>query len=151
MKSSTTYNTPFDNFTTDTLSKVLEASEGVTPVYVYSENYLRGQARALKEIFQAEEREARGLPECTIRYAMKAWSNVNVLRLFASEGLHFDCSSVYEVMRVIKAGVDPSQIELASQELTKAQLDQLRKLPGSDKVLFIASSKQQLDTLRSDA
>jgi diaminopimelate decarboxylase len=45
---------------------------------------------------------------------MKAWSNVNVLRLFASEGLHFDCSSVYEVMRVIKAGIDPSRIELAS-------------------------------------
>ena len=114
MKSTTTYNTPFDNFTADMLSKVLEASEGITPVYVYSEKYLRGQAQALKQIFQSEERESRGLPLCTIRYAMKAWSNVNVLRLFASEGLHFDCSSVYEVMRVIKAGVDPSRIELAS-------------------------------------
>ena len=43
MKSSSiTHTTPFDDFTTDTLSKVLEASEGVTPVYVYSESYLRG-------------------------------------------------------------------------------------------------------------
>ena len=48
MKSTTTYNTPFDNFTADMLSKVLEASEGITPVYVYSEKYLRGQAQALK-------------------------------------------------------------------------------------------------------
>ena len=93
---------------------MLEAAGNVTPVYVYSEAYLRGQARVLKAIFQPADLEARGLPPCTIRYAMKAWSNVNVLRLFASEGLHFDCSSVYEVMRVIKAGVDPSRIELAS-------------------------------------
>jgi diaminopimelate decarboxylase len=57
---------------------------------------------------------------------MKAWSNENVLRLFAREGLHFDCSSVYEVMRVIRAGVDPERIELASQELTKTQLEALR-------------------------
>ena len=71
---------------------------------------------------------------------MKAWSNVNVLRLFASEGLHFDCSSVYEVMRVIKSRVDPSLIELASQELTRPQLDKLRQVPGSEKVHFIASS-----------
>jgi diaminopimelate decarboxylase len=101
------------------LAKVLEAAENVTPVYAYSEAYLRGQARILKTIFQAPDAESRGLPPCTIRYAMKAWSNVNVLRLFASEGLNFDCSSVYEVMRVIRAGVDPSRIELASQELTK--------------------------------
>ena len=133
--------TPFDVFNADTLKNVLEASEGVTPVYVYSEGYLRGQAQALKKIFQSEEREARGLPECNIRYAMKAWSNVNVLRLFASEGLHFDCSSIYEVIRVMKAGIDPSRIELVSQELTKPQLDLLKKLPGAEKVLFIASSK----------
>jgi diaminopimelate decarboxylase len=81
---------------------------------VYSEAYLRSQARILKEIFQAEDHEAHGLPKCNIRYAIKALSNINVLRLFANEGLHFDCSSVYEVMRVIKAGIDPSRIELAS-------------------------------------
>jgi diaminopimelate decarboxylase len=72
---------------------------------------------------------------------MKAWSNENVLRLFAREGLHFDCSSVYEVMRVIKAGVEPERIELVSQELTRKQLEELRKVPGSEKVKFVASSR----------
>lgn len=43
--------TPFDTFNSDTLSKVLEAVDQVTPVYVYSEAYLRSQARILKEIF----------------------------------------------------------------------------------------------------
>jgi hypothetical protein len=54
------------------------------------------------------------------------------------------------VIRVIKAGIDPSRIELCSQELTKAQLEQLKRISGSEKVLFVASSKQQLEVLRSD-
>ena len=33
--------TPFDDFNKTTLTKVLEAAENVTPVYVYSEDYLR--------------------------------------------------------------------------------------------------------------
>lgn len=53
-------------------------------------------------------------------------------------------------MRVIKAGIDPGCIELASQELTKGQLDMLKDIPGSEKVKFVASSAQQLDTLLAD-
>ena len=49
---------------------------------------------------------------------MKALSNVNILKVFEREGIHFDCSSVYEVRRVIKAGIDPSRIELVAQEIT---------------------------------
>ncbi len=45
---------------------------------------------------------------------MKALSNVNILKIFEREGLHFDCSSIYEVMRVIQAGVDPTRIELVA-------------------------------------
>lgn len=45
---------------------------------------------------------------------MKAQSNANILKIFAREGIHFDCSSVYEVMRVMRAGIDPGFIELAS-------------------------------------
>lgn len=58
--------------------------------------------------------------QVNIRYAMKALSNASILKIFDREGIQFDCSSVYEVMRVIKCGVDPSKIELVSQELTKA-------------------------------
>lgn len=45
---------------------------------------------------------------------MKALSNVNILKIMDREGIHFDCSSAYEVLRVIKAGVDTSKIELCS-------------------------------------
>jgi len=45
---------------------------------------------------------------------MKANSNKSVLKLFENNGLHFDCSTVYEVERVIQAGVDSSKIELVT-------------------------------------
>ena len=117
----------------------------MTPVYVYSEAYLHQQINILKDSFHSNAEVLN-----TILYAMKAWSNRSVLKLFSNEGLHFDCSSIYEVMRVIQAGVDPSRIELVSQELTKRQLDLLKKVPGSDKVHFIASSMRQLETLLAD-
>jgi diaminopimelate decarboxylase len=106
--------TPYDTFTKDTLHKVLSVVDNVTPVYVYDEGYLVHQITTLKEAFQSRDAPV----PCNIRYAMKALSNVNILKVFEREGLHFDCSSVYEVRRVIKAGVDPSKIELVAQEIT---------------------------------
>ena len=92
----------------------MAAVNNFTPVYVYSEDYLVHQITTLKQAFQSEEAPV----PCNIRFAMKALSNVNILKIFEREGLHFDCSSVFEVLRVIKAGVDPSRIELVAQEIT---------------------------------
>jgi diaminopimelate decarboxylase len=89
---------------------VLSTVDHVTPVYVYDESYLVHQITTLKEAFQSKEAPV----HCNIRFAMKALSNVNILKVFEREGIHFDCSSVYEVRRVIKAGVDPSRIELCA-------------------------------------
>lgn len=85
-----------------------------------------------------------------IRYACKALSNVSILRIFDREGIHFDCSSVYEVLRVVRAGIDPGKIELVSQELTKPQLDMLRGVEGIERMQFVASSSHQLDLLLAD-
>lgn len=118
----------------------------MTPTFVYFEDYILNQINLVKEGFTADSSSV----SCTIRYAMKALSNANILRLFSREGIHFDCSSVYEVMRVIQAGIDPSSIELVSQELTKAQLDLIRGVPGIEKITFVASSQHQLDILLAD-
>ena len=45
---------------------------------------------------------------------MKANPNSTILRIFDKLGLHFDCSSVYEVQRVLAAGIDGSKIELVT-------------------------------------
>lgn len=78
---------------------------------------------------------------------MKALSNANILRLIDQQGVHFHCCSTYEVMRVIAAGIDPSKIELVTQDLAREQLDMLQQVPGSEKVLVCASSQHQLDLL----
>jgi len=103
--------TPFEKLTHAQLLKIVSAlPDAITPAYVYFEDYLLSQINTLKQAF----RPADSAIECNIRYAMKAQSNANILKIFAREGIHFDCSSVYEVMRVMRAGIDPGCIELAS-------------------------------------
>lgn len=68
-----------------------------TPCYVYDEAALEEQAK-----------KALSFPNAfgiTVRYAMKAASNKEILRLFSSLGLHIDASSAYEVKRAILAGI----------------------------------------------
>ena len=66
-----------------------------TPVYVYSETELRERAR-----------EFLNFPSSfghTVRYAMKANPQRNILKIFDEEGLFFDASSDYEVLRIFAA------------------------------------------------
>jgi len=139
------HSTPFEALTREQVDRVVAAVDGITPVYVYSEDYIVKQIQALKASFQAGRED-----QITIRYAVKALSNVSILKIFDREGIHFDCSSVYEVLRVIKAGIDPVKIEMVSQELTKAQLDLLRPMKGIERMQFVASSPHQLDLLLAD-
>jgi len=52
-----------------------------------------------------------------IKYAMKANSNKNIVKLFANKGIGIDASSRYEVYRAIDAGVKAENISISSQEL----------------------------------
>merc|ERR1719487_1966496 len=47
---------------------------------------------------------------------MKACPNAEILKLFLKEGLHFDASSGFEVLRAVHAGIPPHKICLSSQE-----------------------------------
>ena len=102
------------------------------PVYVYDENTLRSQAKKVLS-FPAPY----GL---TARYAMKAWSNAYVLRLFDSLGLHIDASSAYEAERALKAGIAPGKIQLTAQEWAP-HFEDLKKRG----ILFVACSLHQLE------
>ncbi|PIQ95325.1 MAG: diaminopimelate decarboxylase [Nitrospinae bacterium CG11_big_fil_rev_8_21_14_0_20_56_8] len=78
---------------------VREIARGAgTPVYVYSLDALR---RSIEEI--------KRLAPVT-RYAMKACSNVAVLKEMLNSGIRIDAVSVYEVRRAIKAGFRPADI-----------------------------------------
>jgi diaminopimelate decarboxylase len=73
-----------------------------TPLYVYSARTLRRHFRVFSEAFAGTDH--------LVCYAIKALSNLSILRLFASMGSGFDIVSVGELMRCLKAGADPGKI-----------------------------------------
>jgi diaminopimelate decarboxylase len=73
-----------------------------TPFYVYSARTLRRHFRVFDEAFAGTDH--------LICYAMKALSNLSILKLFASMGAGFDIVSVGELMRCLRAGADPRKI-----------------------------------------
>ncbi|HKV55491.1 MAG TPA: hypothetical protein VJN94_12715, partial [Candidatus Binataceae bacterium] len=70
-----------------------------TPVYVYSARTLRRHFRVMSEAFKGSD--------TLICFAMKALSNLSVLKLFAAMGSGFDIVSVGELMRCLKTDAEP--------------------------------------------
>ena len=73
-----------------------------TPFYVYSARTLRRHFRVFDQAFAGTDH--------LICYAMKALSNLSILKLFASMGSGFDIVSAGELMRCLRAGADPRTI-----------------------------------------
>lgn len=80
-----------------------------TPLYLYSENAMIGKCRQFKNMPSAFG--------VTPFYAMKANPNMNLLRLFLSQGFGIDASTFNEVRRALAAGIPHCKISLTSQEV----------------------------------
>jgi len=95
------------------------ASRVGTPVYVYSARTLRRHYRVFDEAFAGTDH--------LICFAMKALSNLSILKLFASMGSGFDVVSGGELMRCLRIGADPAKIVFSgvgkSDEEIAAALD----------------------------
>ena len=81
------------------------AQEVGTPVYIYSSCTLRNHYQAFDTAFA-------GIPHI-VCFAVKANSNLSILKLFASQGGGADIVSGGELFRALKAGVDPEKIVFA--------------------------------------
>lgn len=77
------------------------ARRAATPCYVYSASAIRSRLETYDRAF--------GDTPHTVCYAVKANSNLSVLRLLAEAGAGFDIVSAGELFRVIKAGGDPAK------------------------------------------
>ncbi|MGA0838466.1 MAG: diaminopimelate decarboxylase [Pseudomonadales bacterium] len=73
-----------------------------TPVWVYSRTHLVQQYRRLEAALHPLD--------VTLCYAVKANSNLSILRVFADLGAGFDIVSGGELVRVIEAGADPRRV-----------------------------------------
>ncbi|MBT7959479.1 MAG: diaminopimelate decarboxylase [Akkermansiaceae bacterium] len=86
-----------------------------TPAYVYSAATLRDHYRRL-DMALADIDHA-------IEYAVKANSNLSVLKLLADEGSGFDIVSGGELRRVIEAGGDPGKCTFAGVGKTREEIE----------------------------
>ncbi len=78
------------------------ANEFGTPLYVYDFDKMSEQFEALKEAFKGRK--------SILAYAVKANSNLSVVKHFASLGAGADCVSIGEVRRALIAGIPKYKI-----------------------------------------
>jgi diaminopimelate decarboxylase len=78
------------------------ANKYKTPLYVYDFDYMQSQYQELKEAFRARK--------SLICYAIKANSNLSVVKHFAQMGSGADCVSIGEVRRAFLAGIPKYKI-----------------------------------------
>lgn len=85
-----------------------------TPLYVYSGNTILDHYHRLDLALKGLDHE--------VAYAVKANSNLSVLRLLAQAGAGFDIVSGGELFRVIKAGGDPAHCTFAGVGKTREEI-----------------------------
>ncbi|MCG3652637.1 diaminopimelate decarboxylase [Aliarcobacter butzleri] len=78
------------------------ANKYQTPYYVYDFNYITNQYEELKSAFRARK--------SLIAYAVKANSNLSVIKHLSNLGAGADCVSIGEVKRALKVGIPSYKI-----------------------------------------
>ncbi len=86
-----------------------------TPCYVYSK-------QAILDRFHAYDRAFGSQPH-KVCYAVKANSNISLLRVLAEAGAGFDIVSGGELFRVLKAGADPGKVVFSGVGKTAAEVE----------------------------
>ena len=90
------------------------AEQHGTPLYVYSAGTITDHFKRLDKALTGVDHE--------IAFAVKANSNLSVLRLLATKGAGFDIVSGGELFRVIKAGGDPAHCTFAGVGKTREEI-----------------------------
>src|SRR3977135_3472691 len=116
------------------------ATEVGTPVYIYSERTLRRHVRVFDEAFQS-------VPHL-ICYAVKANSNINILRKFSEWGTGFDIVSGGELFRVLRAGGSAEKTIFAGVGKTA---DEIRYALEAGILFFNVESPAELELIQTVA
>src|SRR5262245_11290805 len=112
------------------------ADEVGTPVYIYSEETLRRHVRVFDEAFQS-------VPHL-ICYAVKANSNINILRRFTEWGTGFEVISGGELFRVLRAGGSARKTIFDGPGKT---IEEIRFALESDILFFNVESGAELESI----
>jgi diaminopimelate decarboxylase len=116
------------------------AKEVGTPCYIYSH-------ATLIRHFQVYDSAFKNIPHI-IAFAMKANSNLAILRLMAKEGSGVDIVSGGELFRALKAGVPPSKIVFAG---VGKNAEEIRDALKADILMFNVESSPEIHALNDVA
>tara|TARA_R100001369_G_scaffold26921_1_gene48630 strand:- start:25843 stop:27048 length:1206 start_codon:yes stop_codon:yes gene_type:complete len=97
------------------------ASEFGSPVYVYDAEKIEFQYNRLTNAFKAIE-------NLRINYAVKALSNISVLKLFKKLGAGLDTVSIQEVKLGLKAGFEPERIIYTPNGVSLEEIEEVTTL-----------------------
>ncbi|HBY68509.1 MAG TPA: diaminopimelate decarboxylase, partial [Flavobacteriaceae bacterium] len=92
-----------------------------SPVYVYDADTIKKQYKTLTNSFKQ-------VKKVKIHYAVKALSNISVLKLLSSLGSGLDTVSIQEVRLGIEAGVDPKNIIYTPNGVSLEEIEIAAKL-----------------------
>jgi len=109
-----------------------------TPLYVYSR-------RALVENFKQFESAFAGVPHF-VCFAVKANSNLSLLKLFRDLGAGYDIVSGGELFRVRQIGVDPQKVVFSGVGKKNTEIDYAL---NSNILLFNVESKAELEAIEA--
>ena len=104
-----------------TIPYIAIAEEFGAPVYVYDANRIATQFNRLKNAFHTVE-------QVKLHYAVKANSNLSILRLVHGLGAGLDTVSIEEVKLGILAGVPAEQIIYTPNGVSIEELEEARSL-----------------------
>jgi len=104
-----------------------------TPLYIYDFDAMREQFETLKEAFRGRK--------SILAYAVKANSNLSVIKHFASLGSGADCVSIGEVRRALMAGVPAYKILFSG---VGKRDDEIREAILSDILYINVESEEEL-------
>jgi diaminopimelate decarboxylase len=93
------------------------AAEHGTPLYVYDAETIRANARALREAFGPL------FGRLKLRYALKANTNVAIVRLLLDEGLSPEVVSEGEIRAALRAGANGRDVLFTSSSKSPSEID----------------------------
>ena len=92
-----------------------------SPVYVYDADKISSQYQRLTNAFA-------NVPHLRINYAMKALSNLSILKLMKKLGAGLDTVSIQEVQLGLRAGFVPSQIIFTPNGVSMNEIEEAMQL-----------------------
>ncbi|WP_270507740.1 diaminopimelate decarboxylase [Eubacterium limosum] len=106
-----------ENFIFSGHDTVALAQKYGTPLYVMSEDILRGNINRIKDAFESAG------ADYDVNYAGKTFLNMGMCRIIASEGISLDVASGGELYTAVKSGFNPARICFHGSNKNQAELE----------------------------